>query len=121
MSISYLLPVLHLLNTQTLAADEEDTELTRSIKTKVLGYMEAKYEDPATQTLLNIDTFFRSKVKKKTTFLSEMKAIQKEAQPAVDISSSAGAESKCHSHKYKEDEEVFRKPLTDLSHIFICL
>ncbi|XP_052413836.1 E3 SUMO-protein ligase ZBED1-like [Carassius gibelio] len=95
-SISYLLPVLRLLNTQTLAADEEDTELTCSIKTKVLGYMEAKYEDPATQTLLNIATFLDPRFKKdyipkeqREEISLRIKSEMKEAQPAVAISSSS--------------------------------
>ncbi|XP_059417293.1 E3 SUMO-protein ligase ZBED1-like [Carassius carassius] len=98
MSISYLLPVLRLLNTQTLAADEDDTELTCSIKTKVLGYMEAKYEDPATQTLLNIATFLDPRFKKDYIPKEQLEEISvriksemKEAQPAVAISSSVGA------------------------------
>ncbi|XP_035984709.1 proline-rich protein 36-like [Fundulus heteroclitus] len=37
-SISYLKPVLHLLSTSVLAEDQEDTDLTRSIKTKALAY-----------------------------------------------------------------------------------
>ncbi|XP_059418261.1 E3 SUMO-protein ligase ZBED1-like [Carassius carassius] len=97
-SISYLLPVLRLLNTQTLAADEEDTELTCSIKTKVLGYMETKYEDPATQTLLNIATFLDPRFKKDYIPKEQLEEISvriksemKEAQPAVAISSSVGA------------------------------
>lgn len=84
-SISYLLPVLHLLNTLTLAADEEDTELTRSIKTKALGYI---LNPTATQTLLNIATFLDPRFKKdyiskeklaefSSTVISEIKSIQK--------------------------------------------
>lgn len=71
MSISYLLPIFHLLKTKTLAADDEDTELI-----------------PTTQTLLNIATFIDPRLKKdyickeklpeiSSRVISEMKAIQK--------------------------------------------
>ncbi|KAJ4948757.1 hypothetical protein JOQ06_020280 [Pogonophryne albipinna] len=53
-SVSYLKTVLHLLKTSTLAAKDEDTALTKEIKSLVLGYMENKYSDPATQELLDI-------------------------------------------------------------------
>jgi len=54
-SVSYLKPVLHLLKTSTLAANDEDTALTKEIKSLVLGYMENKYSDPATQVGMGID------------------------------------------------------------------
>lgn len=53
MSISYLKPVLHLLATSVLAEDQEDTDLTRSIKTNILKYLNGKYSDPITRELLN--------------------------------------------------------------------
>ena len=52
---AYLKPVLHLLKTSTLAAKDEDTALTKEIKSLVLGYMENKYSDPATQVGMGID------------------------------------------------------------------
>ncbi|XP_039462577.1 uncharacterized protein LOC120436178 [Oreochromis aureus] len=56
-SISYLKPVLHLLATSVLAEDAEDTDLTRSIKTKVLAYLNDKYSDLNTQELLDVASF----------------------------------------------------------------
>lgn len=54
-SISYLKPVLHLLNTSVLAEESEDTDLTKSLKAKILNYLNNKYE--ATQDLMNMTTF----------------------------------------------------------------
>ncbi|XP_052456561.1 E3 SUMO-protein ligase ZBED1-like [Carassius gibelio] len=54
-SISCVKPALHLLNTSVLAEDEADTELTKSLKTKILSYLNNKYE--GTQDLLNFTTF----------------------------------------------------------------
>lgn len=56
-SVSYLKPVLHLLKTETLAEKEDDTNLTKAIKSRALGYMEDKYSDPATQEILDVASF----------------------------------------------------------------
>lgn len=62
-SISYLKPVLHLLATSVLAEDEEDTDLTRSIKIKVLAYLNEKYSDPRVQELLDVASFLDPRFK----------------------------------------------------------
>ncbi|KAJ8349399.1 hypothetical protein SKAU_G00245290 [Synaphobranchus kaupii] len=54
-SVSYLKPVLHLLNTSVLAEEEGDTDLTKSLNAKILNYLNKKYEE--TQDLLNMTTF----------------------------------------------------------------
>jgi len=55
-SISYLKPVLHLFATSVLAEDAEDTDLTKSIKTKVLAYLNDKYGDPNIMTNMETQT-----------------------------------------------------------------
>ncbi|KAL6465097.1 hypothetical protein MHYP_G00252300 [Metynnis hypsauchen] len=62
-SISYLKPVLHLLKTKTLAEDPEDTDLTKSIKSRVIGYLQDKYNDPITQELLDTASFLDPRFK----------------------------------------------------------
>ncbi|KAK0151882.1 Zinc finger BED domain-containing protein 4 [Merluccius polli] len=62
-SISYLKPVLHLLATSVLAEDQEDTDLTTSIKTKVLAYLKDKYSDPSIQELLDVASFLDPRFK----------------------------------------------------------
>ena len=62
-SVSYLKPVLHLLRTSTLTESDEDTNLTKEIKTRALGYIEDKYSDPATQELLDITSFLDPRFK----------------------------------------------------------
>ncbi len=61
--ISYLKPILHLLKTETLAEKEDGTDLTKSIKPRVLGYMEDKYSDPATQEILDVASFLGPRFK----------------------------------------------------------
>ncbi|XP_057183056.1 E3 SUMO-protein ligase ZBED1-like [Triplophysa rosa] len=56
-SISCVKPTLHLLNTSVLAEEEEDTNLTKSLKSKILAYLNKKYEDSDTQDLLNMSSF----------------------------------------------------------------
>ncbi|XP_076832817.1 E3 SUMO-protein ligase ZBED1-like [Brachyhypopomus gauderio] len=62
-SISYLKPVLNLLATSVLAEDQDDTDLTRSIKTKVLTYLNDKYSDPSIQELLDVASFLDPRFK----------------------------------------------------------
>ncbi|XP_038163162.1 E3 SUMO-protein ligase ZBED1-like [Cyprinodon tularosa] len=64
-SISYLKPVLHLLSTSVLAENQEDTDLTRSIKTKALAYLTDKYSDPSIQELLDVASFLDPRFKTK--------------------------------------------------------
>ncbi len=62
-SVSYVKPVLHLMNTSILAAKEEDSDLTKSIKMKILEYMNTKYDNPATQELLDMTCFMDPRFK----------------------------------------------------------
>lgn len=57
MSVSYVKPVLHLLKTSVLAEKEDDTNLTKTIKVRILDYMNAKHDDPETQELLDNASF----------------------------------------------------------------
>lgn len=53
-SVSYLKPVLHLLNNRVLSSAEDDTELTKHMKRTILQYLNEKYSDPATDDLLDM-------------------------------------------------------------------
>lgn len=53
-SISYLKPVLHLFNENILRHEDDDTELTKTIKTGILEYLNEKYDDVITDDLLDI-------------------------------------------------------------------
>ncbi|KAL7837366.1 hypothetical protein SRHO_G00270770 [Serrasalmus rhombeus] len=86
--------VLQLLKTKTLAEDKEDSELTRSVKAKILDYMEGKYEDSATQSLLDtsfLDPRFKADyisaenlIEIKAKLMAEMKTTQMEREPVFD-------------------------------------
>lgn len=62
-SVSYLKPVLHLLRTATLTESDQDTDLTKEIKSRALHYIEDKYNDPVTQELLDIASFLDPRFK----------------------------------------------------------
>ena len=62
-SVSYVKPTLHLFRTESLADEEEDTSLTREIKSKALAYLEEKYNDPACQELLDVASFLDPRFK----------------------------------------------------------
>ena len=53
-TLSYVRPVLHLFNSSLLIREEDDSELCRSIKTRILDYLNAKYADPDTSDLLDM-------------------------------------------------------------------
>lgn len=63
-SVSYLKPVLYLLKNTTLAAKEEDTDLTKTIKSKIIAYLEKNYNDPETQELLDVASLLDPRFKK---------------------------------------------------------
>ncbi|KAI4879001.1 hypothetical protein NFI96_023406 [Prochilodus magdalenae] len=105
-SISYVQPVLQLLKTKTLAEDKEDSEQTRSVKAKILDNMERKYEDSATQSLLDTSSFLDPRFKAdyisaenlieiKAKLMAEMKTTQMEREPVFD----ATAEVQTGSHQ----------------------
>ena len=53
-TLSALVPVMHLFRTKLLAESDEDTELTKSIKTHALRYLEDKYAEPSSSELLKV-------------------------------------------------------------------
>lgn len=70
-------PVLNLLETSLLAVKEEDddTEFIRSLKSKILGYLQEKYSDHKTQDLLDMATTLDPRFK--------MSCIREEVKPTV--------------------------------------
>ena len=53
-SVSFVKPTLHLFNNSILEDQEDDTELAKTIKHKILEYLNDKYSDQATQELLDM-------------------------------------------------------------------
>ena len=63
-SVSYIKPVLHLFKTSLLQPEEEDTELTKTIKGNIMQYLDEKYSDPVKDEILDmcslVDPRFRT-------------------------------------------------------------
>lgn len=53
-SVSFLKPTLHLFRNSILEVQEDDTDLVKSIKQKIVDYLNDKYSDPETQELLDM-------------------------------------------------------------------
>lgn len=53
-SVSLLKPTLHLFSNSILDVQEDDTDLAKSIKQKIVDYLNDKYSDPATRELLDM-------------------------------------------------------------------
>lgn len=53
-SVSFVKPVLHLFNSSILKVKDDDTDLSRAIKCKILEYLNEKYSDPHIQALLDM-------------------------------------------------------------------
>lgn len=57
-TVSAILPVIHhILKNDVLEVADDDTQLTKDIKTRILGYLEQKYDDFEVCELLNAATF----------------------------------------------------------------
>lgn len=86
--------MLSLFNTDILAPHEEDIDLTKSIKSSILEYLNDKYSDPETSRLLNICSLTDPRFK--TTYIEHNK-IQVVKSQAVDEMESllANTHSEC--------------------------
>ncbi len=81
-SVSYLKPVLHLFNTNILAVNDEDSDLTNTIKSKILEYIK-NYDDEDTQELLDMASFLDPRFK--TNYIAEDKLPNIKAKVMSDI------------------------------------
>lgn len=50
-------PILHLFNSERLSGKDEDTHLTKAIKSSILDYLKTKYKNPEIEELINMATF----------------------------------------------------------------
>ncbi len=114
-SVSYLKPVIHLLNTEILSPKESDTELTKEIKTKALEYLNDKYTDPATDELLTMATFMDPIFKTmymSTEKLEEIKVRAASETEALLVENSALVESSLAEDQPEREREAATAPLS---------
>ncbi|XP_043091960.1 E3 SUMO-protein ligase ZBED1-like [Puntigrus tetrazona] len=137
-SISCVKPALHILNSSVLVKEEVDTDLTKSLKSNILSYLNNKYED--TQDLLNLTTFldprFRSQYipaevteTLKERVISELMEIhQKQTQvvpstavmenDSLDVESPPAAKAKKKTLASFFQENTYTAPRASLSRTF---
>lgn len=82
-SVSFVKPVIQLLNTSLLEMREENTDLTKNIKKMMLDYLNEKYEDDDTQELLDMASFLDPRFK--MDFISADKKTQVKARVASQM------------------------------------
>ena len=99
-TVSYVKPVLHLFHSSLLAIQEDDTALTQSIKVSILDYLREKFDDPATNDLLDmaglVDPRFKTRYvaedkmeEIKCRAISEMEAMLSESDHGTAESSAS--------------------------------
>ncbi|CAM4533447.1 unnamed protein product [Leuciscus chuanchicus] len=78
-SVSYIKPVLHLFKTSLLLPEEEDLELTKTIKANIMRYLESKYCDLEKEELLDMATLLDPRFR--TTYIdaSKLEVVKKRA------------------------------------------
>ncbi|RXN32801.1 zinc finger BED domain-containing 1-like protein [Labeo rohita] len=108
-SVSYVKPVLHLLNTKILAVEDEDTDLTKTIKSKILNYINKHDEDETTQELLDTATFLDPRFK--TSYTDEDKLPNIKARVMSDMEMSSHKDtSESVSNTCRENPDIDLPP-----------
>lgn len=84
-SVSYIKPVLHLFKTNLLQPEEEDTELTKTIKRNIMQYLDDKYSDPVKNELLDMSSLMDPRFR--TTYIDPDKVEQIKKRAVTELMS----------------------------------
>lgn len=84
-SESYIKPVLHLFKTNLLQPEEEDTELTKTIKRNTMWYLDDKYSDPVKNKLLDMSSLMDARFR--TTYIDPDKVEQVKKRAVTELMS----------------------------------
>uniref|UniRef100_A0A673CIH1 BED-type domain-containing protein n=1 Tax=Sphaeramia orbicularis TaxID=375764 RepID=A0A673CIH1_9TELE len=76
-SVSFIKPTLHLFNHTILGPEEGENEMSKSIKRKILKYLNDKYSCPAVQELLDMASALDPRFKLKYVSQDNREAIEK--------------------------------------------
>ncbi|KAL4006671.1 tripartite motif-containing protein 66 [Sarotherodon galilaeus] len=88
-SVSFLKPVLHLFNNEILSQKDGDTELTKAVKDGILKYLNEKYDDHATNNLLDMATLVDPRFK--TAYIKEERVEFIKMRAAAELVDMVGA------------------------------
>lgn len=78
-TVSYVKPVLQLLRTKLLSANERDTQLTKDFKSKIMTYLNEKYADQVTDDLIDVATLVDPRFKAQYIKPDKVEAIKTRA------------------------------------------
>ncbi|KAK1874904.1 Zinc finger BED domain containing protein 1, partial [Dissostichus eleginoides] len=112
MSVSYLKPVIHLLNNSLLQPEEGETELTKQIKSNILNYLNNKYNDPVTQELLDMASLMDPRFR--TTYIADDKVDGIKKRAVTELMSLPAEKSKSQPGTSVQDlhQEEAAEPVT---------
>lgn len=105
-SVSYVKPVLHLMKNNLLKPEDDDTELTVLIKTTINQYLSEKYQDPATDALLDMASLLDPRFKTQYVDTAEKSQIQSRAVTELEALLSPQSEHQVPSTSQSEPTET---------------
>ncbi|XP_056134808.1 maspardin isoform X2 [Lampris incognitus] len=125
-SVSFVKPTLHLFSTSILAVQEDDTDLSKCIKQKIVDYLKDKYDNAPTQELLDMASALDPRFKLKYVteenggsieagLTSEMKTVMERAllEPAMMLADNTDAATAGGARKKKRGLGSFFKATKD--------
>ncbi|KAM8723706.1 E3 SUMO-protein ligase ZBED1-like isoform 2-T2 [Acanthopagrus schlegelii] len=117
-SVSFVKPVLHLFTSSILKVNDDDPELTNTIKTKILTYLEEKYKDPETQDLLNLASALDPRFKLRYTSEDRVAPIQARLMSEMAASLSMGPSDGGTADRAEDDAPSTSKKKKTLGSFF---
>ncbi len=122
-TVSCLKPTIHLFNSELLQGKAEDTDLTKSIKSSILDYMNTKYGDLEVQELINMATIldprFRTQYISQEDILVIKARVVREVESLSVMSSDAGSTTPVTSaESTKEAQSASKRQKKSLGSFF---
>lgn len=112
-TVSCLKPTLHLFNSELLQGKDEDTDLTRKIKSSILDYMNTKYGDQEVQELINMATIldprFRTQYMSQEEILVIKARVVREVESLSAMPSDAGSSTPVMSSESTKEAQIASK------------
>lgn len=109
-SVSYVKPVLHLLKVNILEPSEEDIELTNTMRTTILSYLNDKYQDPTTDALLDMASLVDPRFKSQYIATEKTEEIQARAVSEIECLLSTQQHSLPTSTSQNDPETEYQPP-----------
>lgn len=112
-SVSYVKPVLNLLKMNLLKLNDEDSELTQTMKTTVLDYLTEKYQDPKTDALLDMASLVDPRFK--TQYIASDKREGVQAKVVSELESMLNVQAQHQSPSTSQPPSISQSPVEERS------